>query len=196
MVKNVVFVCGAGGDAGMTYVSELEKFCKSNGWKFYAPHMPGFVDGITYKKYEISFEEVCKNIDLSDTLIIAQSVGTNFVVKYFSDKKSPLAGYISVSGFSSELDKDVSKEVTERLKCLDGFKPNQEQFNIFKNLDFPKFSIYGGKDCFFTTKNLDDYANLIGSKKYFDKNGVHCTISENVRKHELLHKVIEDNFIN
>lgn len=27
-IKNVVFICGAGGDAGMTYVAELKKFCE------------------------------------------------------------------------------------------------------------------------------------------------------------------------
>ena len=30
--------------------------------------------------------------------------------------------------------------------------------------------------------------------KFYDKDGVHCTISENITTHGLLHKVIEENF--
>ena len=57
---------------------------------------------ITYRKYVNRFEKLvkCENIDLSETLLIAQSAGTNFAVKYFAKHPTNLKGYISVSGFS------------------------------------------------------------------------------------------------
>ena len=61
-------------------------------------------------------------------------------------------------------------------------------------MKFKKISIYGGKDCLFTKKNLEYYANLIGAKKYYDENGVHCVISEKVSEHKLLHEVLSSNF--
>ena len=194
-IKNVVFICGAGGDAGMTYVTELKKFCEQKGYNFYAPHMPAFADGITYEKYKSSFEKTCENLDWSTTLIVCQSVGTNFIVKYFGTNPLDIAGYISVSGFSKDLDKPLPQETLDRLKILNDFRPSAEDYTKFKNTAFPKYSIYGGKDIFFTPGNLEGYADMIGSDKYFDENGVHCTISENVTKHELLHKVIDENFI-
>ena len=50
------------------------------------------------------------------------------------------------------------------------------------------------KTVFFTTENLSKYADDIGSEKIFDENGLHGTISEDVKVHKLLHKVIEEKF--
>ncbi len=192
MIKNIIFVCGAGG--ATTYVAELRKFCEQNGFKFYVPSLPKFADGITYDKYKISFEYTYKDLDLSKTAIICSSLGTNFIVKYMARNPLKIASYISVAGFSRKVDKDVSQETYQKLKLLDAFMPNLQEFKKFKSYRFPKYSIYGGKDCLFTIQNLETYADLIGAKKYYDKNGYHCTIKENVTKHELLHKVIEENF--
>lgn len=91
-IENVVFICGAGGDAGMTYVPKLKEFCEENGLHFFAPHMPSFEDGITYKKYEMSFENTAKRIEPQHTLVVAQSVGTNFFVKYFASNPGTWGG--------------------------------------------------------------------------------------------------------
>lgn len=196
MINSVIFICGAGGDAGMTYVPALKEFCESFGMNFYAPHMPGFDDGITYEKYKSSFEQtVAKIADLKNTLVIGQSIGTNFVVKYLAENPINIAGYISVSALSRGFDKPVPQTAINRVgPLLNSFGPTKEQYKKFKSYSFPKFSIYGGKDCFFTKANLENYANLIGAKKYYDPDGVHCTISENITEHKLLHKVIKENF--
>ena len=83
---------------------------------------------------------------------------------------------------------------SQKLSALKSFYATDKEYEDFKNLNFSKFSIYGGKDCFFTKENLKNYARKIGAKEYFDKDGVHCTISENVKTHHLLHKVIKENF--
>lgn len=78
---------------------------------------------------------------------------------------------------------------------MDDFRPTEEDYAKFKALKIPKFAIYGGKDCFFTVKNLEGYADNIGAVKLYDPNGVHGTIKENVTRHKLLHEVISKNFI-
>ncbi len=193
--KNIVFICGLGGDAGMTYVPNLKLFCNKRNMRFYAPSMPSFEEGISYQKYVNNFEKFVEHekINLEETLLIAQSAGTNFAVKYFSKHPFNFKGYISVSGFSKQPDQLLSKN-NQKLSVLESFYPTEKEYEIFKNLNFPKFSIYGGKDCFFTKENLKNYAIKIGAKEYFDQNGVHCTISENIKTHSLLHKVIEENF--
>lgn len=197
MIKDVIFICGLGGDAGMTYVQSLKDFCEKKGFNFYAPHMPSYEDVITYDKYKASFENLLKQQNIKDfenVLIIAQSAGTNFIVKYLANSPLNLGGYISCSGFSGEADRGLSKETKERLSVLNSFFPTEQEYKKFKEMNFKKYSIFGGKDCFFTTNNLSKYAELIGAEKIFDKNGVHCTISENVKTHKLLHSVIEQNF--
>lgn len=82
----------------------------------------------------------------------------------------------------------------DKFSALKSFYPTNKQYEIFKNLSFIKYSIFGGKDCFFTTENLSKYADDIGSEKIFDENGLHGTISEDVKVHKLLHKVIEEKF--
>lgn len=101
-----------------------------------------------------------------------------------------IGGYISCAGFRFPPDR-VS---LDKFSALKSFYPTNKQYEIFKNLPFKKYSIFGGKDCFFTTENLTKYADDIGSEKIFDKNGLHGTISENVKVHKLLHKVIEEKF--
>ncbi len=197
MIKDVIFICGLGGDAGMTYVQNLKKFCKDKGFNFYAPHMPSFDEGISYEKYKKSFENLLANESIKDfenVLIIAQSAGTNFIVKYVAQTPLNLGGYISCSGFSSKADMEIFSEIKTRLAVLNTFFPTEQEYEKFKKMPFKKFSIFGGKDCFFTVSNLSKYAELIGAEKFFDKNGVHCTISENVTTHKLLHNVIEQNF--
>lgn len=192
-IKTVIFICGLGGDAGMTYVPSLREFCESKGYVFYTPHMPSFEEGITYAKYKKSFENLIKSENIANfenVLLIGQSAGTNFVVKYLAEKPMKIGGYISCAGFRFPPDK-VS---LDKFSSLKSFYPTNKQYEIFKNLPFKKYSIFGGKDCFFTTENLSKYADDIGSEKIFDKNGLHGTISEDVKVHKLLHKVIEEKF--
>ena len=105
-----------------------------------------------------------EEIDFSDTLLVCQSAGTNFAVKYFSHSPATLKGYISVSGFSSKPDRPNIKGVG-RLQVLETFYASNKEYETFKNLNFPKFSIYGGKDCLFTVNNLKTYAQKIGAKQ-------------------------------
>ena len=192
----VIFVCGLGGDAGMTYVKSLKILCEKKGFEFFAPSMPSFEERITYEKYVERFEKLVKKerIDLADVLLIGQSAGTNFAVKYFANHPTELKGYISVSGFSKGADRNLPEGALKKLSVIEGFRPTEKEYEVFKNFKFPKFSVFGGKDCFFTKENLEDYASLIGVKKFYDKDGVHCTISENITTHGLLHKVIEENY--
>ncbi len=193
----VIFICGLGGDAGMTYVENLKTFCINRGYKFYVPRMPAFGEEVSYQKYKEAFEKtVCENKieNFDDVLVIAQSAGTNFAVKYFANNPTILKGYISCAGFYNGADKQITEETKNKLAVLESFYPTQEEYAKFKNLAFDKYSIYGGKDCFFTEQNLQQYADNIGAKSFFDKDGYHCTISENIKTHYLLHTVIEKYF--
>ncbi len=197
MIKEVIFICGLGGDVGMTYVPNLKKFCENKGYKFYAPSMPSFEDGITYDKYKKSFENLIKKEKIENfenVLLIGQSAGTNFVVKYLANKPLKIGGYVSCAGFSGCADQNISEDVKLRLSVVNTFFPTEDEYKRFKELPFKKYSIYGGKDCFFTLSNLEKYAEKIGAKKIYDKNGVHGTISENVKTHKLLHEIIEQYF--
>ncbi len=197
MINTVIFICGLGGDAGMTYAENLKAYCENRGLKFYAPHMPSFEDGITYEKYKKSFEKLIKDENIKNfekVLIIGQSAGTNFTVKYCANNSLNIGGYISCAGFAKCADQNISDETRTKLSVLKTFYPTKAEFEMFKNMKFKKYSIYGGKDCLFTVDNLSMYAELIGAERFFDKNGVHGTISENVKTHKLLHKVIEEKF--
>lgn len=189
-----IFICGLNGD---TYTESLKEFCTNKGHEFFAPKMPTFNEGITYDKYKLALDKLIKeeNItDFSDVIIIAQSAGTNFIVKYFATSPLNIHAYISCAGFYDFADRDISDDVRNRLKVLDTFFPTKEDYTKFKKLQFKKFSIIGGKDCFFTLKNLKKYATAINSTQIFDPNGVHGTHKENIKTHTLLHKVIEENF--
>lgn len=198
MIKEVIFICGLGGDAGMTYVPELKRFCEERGVKFYAPHMPSFQEGITYDKYKKSFDNLIKEEKIKNfekVLIVCQSAGTNFIVKYLANNPIKLGGYISCAGFSAGPDQAISDEIKSRLSVLNSFFPTESEYDKFRALPFKMYSIFGGRDCFFTYENLSNYAEKIGAEKIFDRDGLHGTIRENVTEHKLLHQVIEEKFL-
>jgi len=196
-VKNIIFICGAGGDKGATYAPALKEFCEKLGYKFYFPAMPGFDEEITYNKYSRSFENTLNQIDETEnTIVIAQSAGNWFFVKYLYEHDIRFHSFISCATAASVLDKPFESTVKDKLLDISKeFMPTISMFDKFRKLPFEnKVFLYGGKDRFFSRDAQEAWGSLIGAQKWFIEDMPHFTTSENIKEFKELHNLIQNNF--
>ena len=193
-IETVMLLHGIGGNrTGKSddYFQYLDNECKKMGVNCVIPSMPR---GAEYETWREEFnnggfdKSVCP-----ETLVLAQSLGTQFFVKYLCEKAGKISGndevgaYISCAGMkhltkvrdvSDNLGGSIDTSGNERaeeflVKTVDSFKVSDKEYKCFKNFKFPKVSIYGGRDLFYSKDNLEAYADAIGAKKVFLKERGH-----------------------
>lgn len=180
MYNKVVLIHGIGGVNREVYFPALKKYLENMGVEVFMPSLGGYKDGTTYSKWENHFDkEILPKLD-KNTIIVAQSMGTQFAVKYIAKRSPGIGLYISTAGPKNVL--DMKPEIGEKREVYKltskQFVPTEDEFNKFKNLPFEKFSFYSNDDNFFNEQNLESYAEAIGATKCFLKNKSHFNKEE------------------
>lgn len=173
-MKNIVIIHGLGG-LKETYFPHLAETCKKLGLEVIMQNFGSYRENTNYTKWHNQFDENILNKIGNETIVVANSLGTQFIVKYLAEKKLEVNTYISVAGASKILDlKPTAPERVINAKPVSAtFEPTEDEFEIFKNLNFKKYSFYSDNDRFFELSNLENYCNLIGSQKMFIPNKNH-----------------------
>lgn len=166
MFKNIVIIHGIGGIEKEPYFPHLKMYCEKLGLRVFMPSLGSYRDDITYNDWSKYFDENILPYLNKETIVVAQSVGTQFIVKYLSQKNIKIGLYISCAG-----PKDINTlraDAPERSKNFSTsaktFKPSTEEFENFKRLNFPKHSLFCDNDIFFSQDNLENYSKAIESK--------------------------------
>lgn len=175
-MNKVVIIHGLGG-LKEKYFPHLAQACKDLGLEVFMPNLGSYHDpeGIDYEMWRQRFEDNLPfNLD-EDTIVIANSLGTQFVVKYIAENKVKIKAYISVSGARNITDMRATapERVLNAAPISAKFAPSDNEFETFKNLDFAKFSYFSDDDRFFVYENLEKYSKAIGSKPLFIPNRCH-----------------------
>lgn len=164
MFKRIVCIHGIGGLERETYFHHLKSFCESLGLEVFMPSLGGYKNGISYEDWADYFDKnLAQKLD-EQTIVLAQSVGTLFFVKYLSAKRLNVGFYISCCGPAEIEKQDKSNKLRYETSLL--FKPKEADFAFFKNLNFPKHSFFCDNDTFFDLENLENYAEKIGGTKH------------------------------
>lgn len=175
-MKNIVIIHGLGG-LKEKYFPHLANFCKNLGLEVLMPNLGSYHDdgGINYELWKSRFDESVASHIKSETIVVANSLGTQFAVKYFTEKQIQIKAYISVSGASkiTRMRPTAPQRVLDAKPISANFEPSLAEFETFKNLQFPKFSFFSNNDRFFEMSNLENYAKLIGSKPLYLPNHNH-----------------------
>ena len=116
MFNNVVIIHGVGGLHREPYFNALKLKCENLGMTVYMPSLGGYRDNITYDMWQNYFDENILPIINDKTLLIAQSMGTQFVVKYFAANKINVGLYISLAAPGDIL--NIRPEMTEKAKKI------------------------------------------------------------------------------
>ncbi len=166
-MKNIVIVHGIGGIEKEPYFPHLKEFCENElGLTVFMPSLGSYRENITYEMWKEYFDKNILSHINKNTIFVGQSLGTQFVVKYLTEKNLDIKAYISCAApfdindlKSSAPERAFSFEPTSKL-----FKPTAEQFESFKAKPFPKYSLFCDNDIFYNQDNLEKYSIAIGSK--------------------------------
>ena len=199
MIKRVVIIHGIGGLSREPYFSHLKSFCEGLGLKVIMPDLGGYKQNINYNTWATYFDENIRGILNQETLIIAQSLGTAFSVKYLTENNLSVGAYISCAG-AYKFD-EMRPTAPERTKLFapvaETFKTSPEQFEQFKNLGFPKYSLFSDNDLFFEQDNLEGYSKTIGSHPMLIKGKGHFCYDDGVVEltelEELVSSIMRNN---
>ena len=194
-ITNIIYIHGVGGVHRESYITWLEKELKHLNLNVIIPSLGGYRDGITYLSWKTEFEKLCKNYINKNTIVIAQSMGTQFFVKYMAETNGEVAAYISCAapyGARNIKPQEDMEKLKLMGKAAKTFIPTAKEYNRFKNLTFNKYSFYSNGDIFFELDNLEKYYKAIGATPHFIKNKGHFNFSAGVHDFpELLNLVKE-----
>ena len=146
------------------------------------PSLGSYKDLITYEIWRDYFDNnILPYID-ENTIFVAQSLGTQFAIKYIVEKDLNVGTYISCAGPYDIL--SMRKTAPERASSFAPiaslFKPSDTEFEMFRQKPFTKYSLFCDDDIFFEQPNLEKYSELINSTPILIKGKGHFNFDAGV----------------
>ena len=192
-MKNIVVVHGIGGIEREPYFPHLKQTCQDLGLEVFMPSLGSYKDQVTYEMWKDYFDKnILPYID-KNTIFVAQSLGTQFAIKYIVEKNLNIGAYISCAGPYNIL--DMRKTAPERAFSFAPtsslFKPTDAEFKMFKQKPFAKYSFFCDDDIFFEQSNLENYSKSINSTPIFIKGKGHFNFDAGVFEFNELEDLIK-----
>ena len=193
MIKNIVLIHGIAGIKDGSYFYPLKEKFEKLGIKIFMPRFHSYrEDEFSYAEWEDYF---LKNKDLfsNETILIAQSLGTQFAVKFLAEHKLKVALYVSCAG-AFEFDKMRPEIINAQMmnERAKDFLPAKSDFKYLKDAKFTKYSLFTDNDTFFYQDNLEKYASEIGATPYLIKGKAHFNVPAGVKELPELETLIEE----
>lgn len=193
MIKNIILLHGIAGIKDGSYFYPLKEKFEKMGIKVYMPKFHGFrEEGFSYNEWEDYFLKN-KNLFSDETIFVAQSLGTQFAVKFLSKHKLAVALYVSCAGaydFNNMREEILNADLmSQKAKP---FLPSSADFAYLKNADFAKYSLFTDNDTFFFQDNLEKYAEAIGAEPHLILGKAHFNVPAGVKRLPELEDLLED----
>lgn len=162
-MKNVILIHGYN---GIPKIYEwLEKELKNLGYNVILPHFPAR-EGVIYEDWKNIFDKYKQYIN-SNSIIVAHSIGNEFIIKYFNENKLNVKLYIGLAGFSEYFE---WKDKPDLNRACKNFLVSQTELENFKNNCNKKYSIYSDNDHIVPFNILERYPKNINATPILIKN--------------------------
>lgn len=180
-MKNVILIHSYNADTFESFAPSIEKMCVENNIPYIAPKFP-----IRQEATFEGWEEIFNKCDINeDSIIIAHSLGTQFIIKYLAKNSIKISTYISVAGF-------INYEGRKDLETiLNRFKPSDIDFEKCKTLIKNKYSIYSDNDEVNEISKLENYANKLGAEKILLEGKGHFNPSSGVKCIDEVNRILK-----
>ena len=183
-MKNVIIIHSYNRDTKDSLDSSIEKTCRNNNIDYYFPNFPTRSEA-TYGAWEKVLDEYRdKGILNEDSIIIAHSLGTQFIIKYLARNNISIDTYISVAGFVDF----KGREDLERI--LIPFAPTEEEFLKCTELINNRYSVYSDNDELNGVEKLEGYADKLSAEKVLIEGAGHFNPKSGVEEIEEINKII------
>lgn len=186
-MKSVFIIHSYNADTKDSFSSSIEKLCKNNNIEFYLPDFSVRSDA-KYDKWEKILKQYYLDGKLNEnSIVIAHSLGTQFMIKFIAKNNIKIDKYISVAGF-------IGFKGREDLeKILESFQPTEEEYLISNSLINKRYSIYSDNDELNDISKLEKYAEKINGQKILLHNCGHFNPKSNVKEITEINNIILDN---
>ena len=183
-MKNVFVIHSYNGDTAKSFAPSIETLCQNNSIDYYFPQFPTRRDA-SYEGWELVLNDYRdRGLLTEESIVIAHSLGTQFIPKYLAKNNIKIKTYISVAGF---IDYEGRKDLEEIAKC---FAPTKEECTRCKALINNIYSIYSDNDEMSSVQKLELYAEALNAKKIFIRGGGHFNPKSKIIKIEEINRII------
>lgn len=183
VMKNVVLIHSYNADTLQGFAISVEKVCKENKIDYIAPQFP-IRQEANYEAWEDVMNKY--NVLSEDTIVIAHSLGTQFILKYLVRNNIKINTYISVAGFINFTGRKDLEET------LNKFKVENTEFEQCKNLIENRICIYSDNDALNSIENLEGYANKLNAKKILLEKYAHFSPKDGIEEIKELNEFIKN----
>lgn len=171
-MKNVLVIHSYNGDTADSFSRDVEEKCRKNGLKYRFPHFPVRL-AASYESWKSVMEQ--ENIN-EDTIIIAHSLGTQFVPKYLAEKNVRIDTYVSVAGY-------LHYEGRNDLEIINrNFEPSMDDFEKCRLLIRRRISLYSDNDRLNPLEKLEAYGEALAAQKLLISGAGHFDPASGIKR--------------
>ena len=150
----VIIIHSYNGDTEESFAQSIEERCRKNGAEYRFLHFPTR----TQASYE-SWKRVMDRETIDEnTVLIAHSLGTQFVPKYLSETRRRIDTYVSVAGYLHYEGRCDLEEINRN------FEPSDQDFANCRSLIRRRISLYSDNDRMNPTEKLEAYADALDAE--------------------------------
>lgn len=140
--------------------SELE----NKGYDVFMPEFPPR-EGVVYKDWKKILNKY-KGFFNDETILVAHSIGNEFIIKYLKENMLKAKGYVGLAAFGEYYELEGREDLSRAAK---DFLINEEEIEYFKNNVLQRFSIYSDNDHIVPFELLERFPKIIDSKSLLIK---------------------------
>ena len=183
-MKNIILIHGYNGIPKIYEWLEIE--LTKLGYNVIVPEFPPR-EGVVYKSWKSILEKYKEKIK-SDSIIVAHSIGNEFIIKYLNENNLKINLYISLAGFSKYFETEGKEELNRACK---EFLVTERELENFKSKSNKRYSIYSNNDHIVPLDTLEDYPKSINSIPIFIENIGHMGKKSGLEKIPKVMEIIE-----
>jgi len=185
-MKNVILIHGYNGIPKIYKWLEVE--LNKLEYNVIIPEFPPR-EGAFYKEWKNVLDKYIQYIN-NDSIIVAHSIGNEFVIKYFDENDLKAKLYVSLAGFSEYFEWENREDLNRACK---DFLTSEVEIEEFKNRFDKKYSIYSDNDHIVPFDILERYPKSIGSSPMLIKNIGHMGKKSGLEKIPEVIEIIKEN---
>lgn len=185
-MKNVILIHGYN---GIPKIYEwLEKELKRIKYNVILPKFPPR-EGVIYEEWKKIFDTYQQYIN-SDSIIVAHSIGNEFIIKYMNENDLNIKLYISLAGFSQYFEWETKQDLNRACR---NFLVSKSELENFKNKCNKRYSIYSDNDHLVPFDILEQYPKSIDATPILIKNIGHMGKKSGIEKIPKVIELIKEN---
>ncbi len=174
-MKNVILIHGYNG------IPKIYEWLKDELEKLkYNVILPEFPprEGVIYEEWKKIFDQYRPYID-SDSIIVAHSIGNEFIIKYMNENDLNTKLYISLAGFSQYFEREDKQDLNRACR---NFLVSKNELENFKAKCNKRYSIYSDNDHLVPFEILEQFPKSIDATPILIENIGHMGKKSGVEK--------------